>query len=112
VVNIEHSFAFSLLPNDKKGHLITLKLFKLDDESKFKEKKGGYQANFIIGRSQNKPHLTKPFWRNISQWIEEGKIKPLKNQVIKGLDAEAVTKLLDDYVAGKNPGKYHVHPSE
>jgi hypothetical protein len=33
----------------------------------------------------------------------------LGNKVIKGLDAEAVTKLLDDYVAGKNPGRYDVH---
>jgi NADPH:quinone reductase len=112
VLNLEHSFPFSLLPNDKKGYLICLKPFALKDESKLAEKKAGYKAGFITGRSQNKPHLTEPFWNTISAWIEEGKIRPLKNSVIKGLDADAVNKLLDDYVAGKNPGKYHVHPSE
>lgn len=56
--------------------------------------------------------FTRRLWREISGWIEEGKIKPLAYQVVEGgLSAKAVNEVRDKYRDGKNTGKWHVHPN-
>jgi NADPH:quinone reductase len=111
VVSWKYNFAIHLLSNEKKGTVCTLHFVHIDDES-FEEKKDGYRISMILGRSHNKPELSKYMWRALPGWFEEGKIAPLKYHVLKGLDAEGVNRVLDDYRDDKNPGQWHIHPQE
>ena len=82
------------------------------DEMVIVEKKAGYKVEMTFGSSQLHGDFTRSFWKKLSRWIEEKKIKPLAFKVVeRGLSAERMNAVLDQYRDRKNPGKWHVRPN-
>ena len=79
------------------------------DETKVVGKNAGFEIKNVFGSSQLRPELCKPFWKLVPQYLEEGKIIPLKHVVVKGLDADKVNEVLDRYRDGKPVTKTHFH---
>jgi NADPH2:quinone reductase len=76
------------------------------------KKEGEYEVKDVHGM----PHINevgKGFWAHIGKYVKEGKIVPLKYEVIaEGLDAEKVNKALDEYRDGKRNVQPHVRVSQ
>ena len=107
--NLDHTLGASILSSTKKGTVACLIPGKAD-ESKIGEKKAGYADIFVSGKSHGQPELATVFWNNLSGWMHEGKIKATGWEVLKGLDADKVNKVLDDYRDNNWPPKQvHVH---
>lgn len=81
------------------------------DESKVHSKKAGYDLIRVFGLASAAPELNKVFWADLPQYLLDGKIKPSKFEVFRGLDADMVNKMLDRYRDGERVVKPHIHPS-
>jgi NADPH2:quinone reductase len=109
--NLEHTLGVSVLSSTKKGKLVTL-VPGQPDPSKLGEKKAGFEDKFSSGVSHKYPEFSANFWSHLPGLLEEGKIKATgwNEDIIKGLDADAVNKVLDDYRDGRWPSaQVHVH---
>jgi NADPH:quinone reductase-like Zn-dependent oxidoreductase len=80
--------------------------------SNITKKEGEYQVKDVHAL----PHINevgKGFWAHIGAYVKEGKIVPLKYEVIaEGLDAERVNVALDEYRDGKRNVQPHVRVSQ
>jgi|TARA_R110002003_G_scaffold130_8_gene12216 NADPH2:quinone reductase len=65
-----------------------------------------------MGVSHNHPEVTIPFWRNVGEWLVNGKIRPTQYVTVKGLDADKVNEVLDEYRDGKAVVQTHCRVSE
>ncbi|KAF8704724.1 GroES-like protein, partial [Rhizoctonia solani] len=63
------------------------------------------------GSSHRFKDLTMPFWRNIEQWIEDGKFVPNRVQVVKG-GLAALPEAIDLSRKGVSGVKVVIHPQE
>ncbi|EHL02191.1 GroES-like protein [Glarea lozoyensis ATCC 20868] len=100
------------LSNSKKGTLITLRRPDGDfDPDHIGTKSAGYERRLVLGVSTGHPELAMGFWKEVPAWLKDGKISSSKYKVVKGLDADVVNKVLDDYRDGKGE-KTNVHPWE
>lgn len=98
------------LSNSKTGKLARLLPMGPILETKLSSKKSaGFETLDVFGGSAIKPNTAIPLWQKVTGWLEEGKLKPLKYQVIKGLDVDAVNKTLDGYSNGSLSGQWQVH---
>ncbi|TGO50893.1 hypothetical protein BOTNAR_0375g00010 [Botryotinia narcissicola] len=103
-VNLEHSFATSLLSEKKRGKVITL--------LRVKPSSGNYDIAQTLGIPHLHTEFSKEFFRLLPGWVESGEIKPLGFKVFEGgLDVDAFNKVLDDHRDGRNPGKWHFNPN-
>jgi NADPH2:quinone reductase len=106
----EQVIGVAALSNSKKGTLITLR--RPDGEfhsDRIGTKSAGYERRLVLGVSTGHPEVTVGFWQEVPTWLKHGKIKSSNYKVVKGLDADAVNKVLDDYRDGKG-AKTNVHP--
>lgn len=98
----EQHLAVSALSSSKKGTLARLR-FSVGaiDESKFIGKKqAGYETRNVFGLSHVKFETAKPFWDRVEGYLENRSVVPLRYEVVSGLDAQKVNKLLDRYRDG------------
>ncbi|TGO08512.1 hypothetical protein BTUL_0205g00130 [Botrytis tulipae] len=103
-VNLEHSFAISLLSEKKRGKVITL--------LSVKPSSGNYDIAQTLGIPQLHIEFSKEFFKLLPGWVKSGEIKPLGFKVLEGgLDVDAFNKILDDHRDGRNPGKWHFNPN-
>ncbi|TGO54427.1 hypothetical protein BCON_0107g00140 [Botryotinia convoluta] len=104
-INLEHSFAISLLSEKKRGKIVTL--------LRVKPSSGNYDIAQTLGLPQLHTEFSKEFFKLLPGWINSGEIKPLGFKVLEGgLDVDAFNKILDDHRDGRNPGKWHFHPND
>jgi NADPH2:quinone reductase len=109
-INDDHTFTVSLLSSTKKGKVATLLWPKVAESTG--EPKKDYEIFHVQGIAQVQPEFSAATFKALPEWIDSGKIKPLKFQVLEGgLDVDAINKILDDHRDGKNPGKWHIHPN-
>lgn len=109
---VEQELGIAALSNSRKGTLITLRRPDGEfDASRIGSKSAGYERRLVFGVSPMHPETTVGFWENIPRWLKDGKIRPVPFEIIKGLDADAVNKALDQYRDGKGI-KVNVHPWE
>jgi NADPH2:quinone reductase len=66
----------------------------------------------VLGISQLKPDVVRPFWEGLEGYLLDGSVVPLKYQVIDGLDADKVNELLDRYRDGKKVVQTHFRVSQ
>ncbi|RAH65492.1 zinc-binding alcohol dehydrogenase family protein [Aspergillus aculeatinus CBS 121060] len=98
------------LSNSKTGKLARLIPRGVVDESKLSTKKGaGFETVNVMGVSTARPATAGPLWNRVAGWVAEGKIKPTAYQVLRGLDVDAVNKVLDGYSSGAETGHWQVH---
>ncbi|OJK01312.1 hypothetical protein ASPACDRAFT_115951 [Aspergillus aculeatus ATCC 16872] len=98
------------LSNSKTGKLARLIPRGLVDESKLSTKKeAGFETVNVLGSSTARPATAGPLWNRLTVWVAEGRIKPTGYQVLRGLDADAVNKVLDGYSSGSETGHWQVH---
>jgi NADPH2:quinone reductase len=108
----EQELGIAALSNTKKGTLITLRRPEGDfDAARIGSKSAGYERRLVFGVSPVHPELTEGFWKAVPRWLKERKIRPSGFDIIKGLDAVAVDKALDQYRDGKGV-KINIHPWE
>lgn len=106
----QQHLAINALSGSKQGTLARLTHSRgVLDESLIHEKSKGYVLKNVIGVSNLKPDVVKPFWTSVSQFLVEGKIKPLEYVVHKGLDVEKVNEVLDRYGKGERVVQTHFH---
>jgi NADPH:quinone reductase-like Zn-dependent oxidoreductase len=111
-LGVEQELGVAALSNTKKGTLITLRRAEGDfDAARIGSKAAGYERRLVFGVSPTHPEVTVGFWEELPQWLKEGKIRPSRFEVVKGLDAFAVNKALDQYRDGKGI-KTNIHPWE
>jgi NADPH2:quinone reductase len=96
------------LSSYKKGRMARLLPTGPVDESKVLGKKSGFEVLDVLGSSQYKPDLAKPFWERVPSYLENKQLTPLKWRVEEGLDADKVNKILDSYWAGDST-RVHLH---
>ncbi|KAH8749375.1 chaperonin 10-like protein [Diaporthe sp. PMI_573] len=109
---VEQELGVAALSNTKKGTLITLRRPDGDfDAARIGSKSAGYERRLVFGISPMHPEVTVGFWEEVPRWSKEGKLRPSSFEVIKGLDADAVNKALDQYRDGKG-AKMNIHPWE
>jgi NADPH2:quinone reductase len=101
------SLGVSLLSNSKKGTIAHL-LIGEANEAVIEKKEAGFEAKRIQGFSAGIPEFGQMFWKEFPVWLETGKVKPLKFEIIEGLDADKVNEALDKYRDGKGGDRYHV----
>ncbi len=101
--------ALNALSSHTKGTLARLLPLGPVDESKVKGKKAGFEVRNVLGSSQAKPDLARPFWKRVPGYLETGKIKPTSFVVKQGLEASHVNAVLDDYRDRKIVTKTHIH---
>lgn len=65
------------------------------------EKMAGYEYRLAFGFSALYPKLSMVFWENIADWLRNGVIRPVRFEVIYGLNMEEVNKALDSYRDGQ-----------
>ncbi|GKT46339.1 dehydrogenase azaJ [Colletotrichum spaethianum] len=110
--DVEQALGIAALSNTKKGSLITLRRTGGDfDAAQIGTKSAGYERRQILGVSPRHPEATVGFWKEVPRWLKEGHLSPMSFEVIKGLDADAVNKSLDQYRDGKGL-KANIHPWE
>lgn len=97
------------LSNSKTGKLARLLPLGPVDETSLPKKPAGFETHDVFGGSNSRVNTAVPLWEQVTVLIEEGKIKPLAYQVIKGLDVDAVNKTLDGYLNGTSRGQYQIH---
>ncbi|KAJ5121928.1 GroES-like protein [Penicillium atrosanguineum] len=97
------------LSNSKTGKLARLLPSGPIDETKLSTKPAGFETLNVFGTSNGRPDTAIPLWETVTDWLEEGKIKPLGYQVINGFDLDAVNKTLDGYSNGSLSGQWQVH---
>ncbi|KAG5659451.1 hypothetical protein KAF25_002010 [Fusarium avenaceum] len=108
----EQELGVAALSNTKKGTLITLRRPDGDlDAARIGSKSAGYERRFVLGVSPLHPEVTVRFWEEIPKWFKQGKLRPSRFKVIKGLDADAVNQALDRYHDGEGV-KINIHPWE
>lgn len=104
-----HNLVTQVLSNTKKGIYASLGRGSPSTEVA-KAKTGGFETRFILGSSHLYPDLSKPFWRLLPRWIQQGKLTPLEFTAIDGLDVSKINAVLDAHRDGQKVGKVHVHP--
>lgn len=98
------------LSNSKTGNLARLiPLGPIDEKKLSSEKPAGFNTQNVNGLSYARMDTAIPLWERVTGLVEEGKIKPLGYQIIKGLDVDAVNKTLDGYSNGTLSGQWQVH---
>lgn len=98
------------LSNSKTGNLARLiPLGSIDEKKLSSEKPAGFNTLNVNGLSYARMDTAVPLWERVTGLVEEGKIKPLGYQIIKGLDVDAVNKTLDGYSNGTVSGQWQVH---
>jgi NADPH:quinone reductase-like Zn-dependent oxidoreductase len=108
----EQDLSLAALSNTKKGTLITLRRPEGDfDAAQIGLKSAGYERRVILGVSPMHPEVTMGFWEEVPRWLKDGKIRPSRFEIVKGLDAVAVNKALDQYRDGRGI-KTNIHPWE
>ncbi|PNP55514.1 hypothetical protein THARTR1_04344 [Trichoderma harzianum] len=101
----------SLLSNSKKGILVPLTAGKVDDTRL--NKQAGYDLRRFLCRphEDDRRELSTIFWKSFPELVEKGVFKPTSFQIVKGLDADKINDIIDEYGAGKNPTRPNVHVS-
>lgn len=108
----DQELGVAALSNIKKGSLVTLRRPHGDlNADKIGAKAAGYERRLVFGVSPIHPEVTMEFWKEIPQWLKDGKVHASKFEVIEGLDADAVNKALDGYRDGTGV-KTNIHPWE
>lgn len=100
----------SLLSEQQKGTLVHITKAKVSDEV-LANKKGQFDQKFVQGASGSNPVFGRQFWTQFPVWLEAGDIKPLKYNIIEGMDVDKVNEVLDSYHDGKGGDRYHVRLS-
>ncbi|EXM14663.1 Polyketide synthase, enoylreductase domain [Fusarium oxysporum f. sp. vasinfectum] len=107
---VDQELGVAALSNTKKGTLITLTPPDGDlDATRIGSKSAGYVRRHILGISSFHPEVTLGFWEHVPRLLRDGKFRPSSFGIIKGLDADAVNKALDQYRDGKGV-KMNIHP--
>ncbi|KAK7223147.1 hypothetical protein V2G26_011150 [Clonostachys chloroleuca] len=101
--------ALNALSSSKKGILATLLPRGEASDPRITEKNAGFVWHKVIGSSHAKPALAVEFWKRLPEYLEQGRIKPLKFTVKQGLEATYVNEALDAYRDGKSVTRLHVH---
>ncbi|KAH6672662.1 chaperonin 10-like protein [Plectosphaerella plurivora] len=111
-VGLDQELGVAALSNTKKGTLITLRRTEGEfDTRRIGPKSAGYDRRLVFGMSPMHPEVTVGFWEEVPKWLKEGAVRPTSFEVIKGLDASAVNRALDEYRDGKGI-KVNIHPWE
>ncbi|PYI25609.1 hypothetical protein BP00DRAFT_93299 [Aspergillus indologenus CBS 114.80] len=98
------------LSNSQTGKLARLIPRGVVDESQLSVKKGaGFETVNVMGVSTARPATAGPLWNRVPGWVAQGKITPTGFQVLRGLDVDAVNKVLDGYSSGAETGHWQVH---
>ncbi|QYT02078.1 Alcohol dehydrogenase,zinc-containing [Trichoderma simmonsii] len=102
----------NLLSNTKKGILVPLTAGEVDDSRL--NKQAGYDLRRFLCRphEDDRRELSTIFWKSFPDLVEKGVFKPTPFQIVKGLDADKINGIIDEYGAGKNPTRPNVHVSE
>jgi NADPH:quinone reductase len=99
-----------LLSSAKPGRLVVISGGDFD-ASRVKGKKGGFERKMVFSAPWMEPELAKSYWHHIPKLIEDGALKPTAYEVIEGLDAGKVNKVLKAYIDGKAVTKPQIHLS-
>lgn len=100
-----------LLSNNQKGTLVTVTAGQVD-ETKLKKKAGYEKRGFLCQpRAEDKREFSATFWKAFPGLIEKGVLRPTPYQVIKGLDADKLNEVFDQYRDSKYPARPNVHIS-
>lgn len=98
------------LPTTKKRILACLLPMGPAGESRLTLRKlAGFETRNVIGVSAVRQGTAAPFWERVIQLVEDGKIRPLSYQTVRGLDVDAVNRTLDEYASGSLTGQVQVH---
>lgn len=109
---LEQELGVAALSNTKKGTLITLRRPEGEfDAARIGSKSAGYERRLAFGVSPMHPEVTVGFWEEVPRWLREGKLRPSSFEVVKGLNADAVNRALDQYRHGKGT-RMNIHPWE
>ncbi|KAL7932979.1 GroES-like protein [Trichoderma chlorosporum] len=101
-----------LLSNSKKGILVPLTAGEVDDTKL--NKQAGYELRRFLCRphEDDRRELSTVFWKSFPELVEKGFFKPTPFEIIKGLDADKINDVLDQYGAAKNPTRPNIHVSD
>jgi NADPH2:quinone reductase len=102
-----HDLGVSLLSNSRKGTFIHLLPGKASD-TVIAQKQAGYDERQTVGACPAHPAFAELFWKQFPKWLQSGAVKPLKYNVIEGLDAQKVNEALDGYKDLSKGQRYHV----
>lgn len=98
------------LPTTKKRILACLLPMGPAGESRLTLRKlAGFETRNVFGVSAVRQGTAAPFWERVIQLVEDGKIRPLSYQTVRGLDVDAVNRTLDEYASGSLTGQVQVH---
>ncbi|KAH7066906.1 putative alcohol dehydrogenase [Paraphoma chrysanthemicola] len=109
----EQHVAINALSNSKTGKLARLRSSRGElQEALIQPKKAGYELKNVMGSSSAHADITGPFWKNLGDFLVQGKIKALEYATVDGLDADKANEVLDAYTKGPRPKQTHFHPSK
>lgn len=103
----DYSLGASLLSNSKRGVLVALNHDGNATDAALAPRRG-VEIKHVAGFSQAIPKFGKKFWKQFPIWLDTGKVRPAKFNIIEGLDIERVNAALDIYREGKGRDRYHV----
>ena len=101
------------LSSTRKGRVARLLPTRPHEAAKVTKKDDEYEVKDVYGIPHGQS-LGKELWANISEYVKDGKIVPLKYEVADGvgLDAGKVNEVLDRYRDGKPVVQTHFRVSE
>ncbi|UKZ79909.1 hypothetical protein TrVFT333_007672 [Trichoderma virens FT-333] len=101
-----------ILSNSKKGILVPLTAGEVDDTKL--NKQAGYELRRFLCRphEDDRRELSTVFWKSFPDLVDKGVFKPTPFEIVKGLDADKINEILDQYGAAKNPTRPNVHVSD
>jgi NADPH2:quinone reductase len=94
------------LSDVKKGKFVRLIPSGPVPTERVREKKAGYEVKDVLG-GKDWSDVENGLWSNIEMYLREGKIVPLKYEVVDGLNVEKVNEVLDRYRDGKRVVRTH-----
>ncbi|KAH7086114.1 putative alcohol dehydrogenase [Paraphoma chrysanthemicola] len=109
----EQHLGINALSNSKTGKLARLRSMPgRVQEDLVLPKKSKYELKNVMGASPLAPGVTVPFWKIVSDWLVQGKIKSLEYVTVDGLDAAKANEVLDGYRSGKKLKQTHFRVSK
>ncbi|KAL7942625.1 GroES-like protein [Trichoderma barbatum] len=98
-----------LLSNSKKGILVPLTAGEVDDTKL--NKQAGYELRRFLchPHAEDRREISAVFWKAFPGLIEKGVFKPTPFEIVKGLDADKINRVIDQYRDAKHPTRPNVH---
>lgn len=97
-IGVEQTLGVAAFSNSSKGTLVTpenlkeISMHRLQALSRL-----AVRRKLVLGVSPMHAEVAIDFWQEISRWLQKRIVRASRVEVIKGLNADAVNKALDQY---------------